>query len=121
MVLGMEAQRRVTEHDSWPRCCVGHLEREPGRLQLRYVFFVGEGICDVEVDERDETVTVYGFMCTGDRDEPVDRSERYEAPVHVYLDRPLVGRTVIDGHSGREVPLRNVYAEIEATWNQGRL
>jgi hypothetical protein len=97
------------------------MEREPGRLQLRYVFSVGEGICDVEVDEDDETVTVYGFMCTGQRARRIDRSERYEAPVHVHLDRPLAGRTVIDGHSGREVPFRNVYAEIEAARNQGML
>jgi hypothetical protein len=118
IVVGMEPERRFTDHDSWPRSCVGHMEREPGRLQLRYVFFAGEGICDVEVDERDETVTVYGFMCAGYRELPVDRSESYEAPVHVYLDRPLAGRTVVDGHSGRQVPFRNVYAEIEAMRNE---
>lgn len=57
----------------------------------------------------------------GDRDEPVDRRESYEGPVHVYLGRPLAGRTVIDGHSRREIPFRNVYAEIKAMWSQGRL
>lgn len=97
------------------------MEREPGRLQLRYVFFVGEGICDVQIDENDETVTVYGYMCTGGRDETDEPSESYEGPVHVYLDAPLAGRAVIDGHSGREVPYRNVYAEIEQMQREGRL
>ena len=88
------------------------MEREPGRLQLRYVFSAGEGICDVIVEEREDTVTVYGFMCTEYGEVPVGWRESYEAPVHVYLDGPLAGRTVIDGHSGRRVPFRNVYAEL---------
>jgi hypothetical protein len=35
-----------------------------------------------------------------------------EVPCHVYLDRPLGERTVIDGTSGREVPHKNVYAML---------
>jgi hypothetical protein len=38
----MEVERRFTDHDRWPRCSVGYMEREPERLQLRYMFFLGE-------------------------------------------------------------------------------
>jgi hypothetical protein len=74
-------------------------------------------MCDVEVDEDDEKVTVSGFVCTGYGDEPVDRSDSCDCPVHVYLRQPLGGRKVIDGHSGQQVPYRNVYANLDAVWN----
>jgi hypothetical protein len=110
----MEIERGRTDHPNWPRSCVGHMEREPRRLQLRYVLFVGEGVCDVEIEEEDDAVTVYGFICAGEDEEPVDHSESCNCPVHVHLDRPLGERVVIDGHSGRQVPYRNVWEEIEA-------
>ena len=37
-----------------------------------------------------------------------------ECPYHVYLERPLGERRVIDGFAGELVPFKNVYAEIEA-------
>jgi hypothetical protein len=90
------------------------MEREPGRLQLRYVLFLGEGVCDVVVDEDDDAVTVHGFICAGENQEPVDCTQSCACPVHIYLDRPLGNRAVIDGHTNRRVPFRDVYAEIEA-------
>jgi hypothetical protein len=42
-------------------------------------------------------------------DEP---GPRYEAPVHVSLDRPLGDRAVIDGVTGEAVPYKNVYAAL---------
>ncbi len=88
------------------------MEREEGRLQLRYVLAIGEGVCDVEVEETDEAVTVFGFICSGEEEEPVDISQLCECPVHVYLERPL-GAGVVDGHLGRDVPYKNVYAEMD--------
>jgi hypothetical protein len=38
--------------------------------------------------------------------------EVIEGPWHVYLERPLTGRAVVDALSGREVPYRNVLAEL---------
>jgi hypothetical protein len=39
-----------------PRSCVGHREREPGRLQLRFVIDVDEHMHDIVVVEDDDTV-----------------------------------------------------------------
>jgi hypothetical protein len=36
----------------------------------------------------------------------------YEGPWHVYLERPLGVRVVIDGVSGNGVPYKNVYAGL---------
>jgi hypothetical protein len=110
----MRTQRGITDHRNWPRVCVGHMEREEGRLQLRYVIALGEGMCDIEVEETDDAVTVYGFICAGENEDPVDLTETIECPYHVYLDRPLGGRRVVDGHLGRDVPYKNVWAEMEA-------
>ena len=38
----------------------------------------------------------------------------YEGPWHVYLERPLEGRAVIDGVSGSAVPYKNVFAKYGA-------
>ena len=89
------------------------MEREPGRLQLRYVIAMGEGLCDIEVEETEETVTVYGFICAGADEAAVDLRVSCECPYHVYLGRPLGDRRVVDGHLGREIPYRNVWADIE--------
>ena len=109
----MDIQRGRTDHPNWPRRCVGHMEREPRRLQLRFVLFVGEGVCDVEIDEEDHAVTVYGFICAGEDEEPVDHSESCDCPCTcIWIDRSET--VVIDGHSGRQVPYRNVWEEIAA-------
>ena len=92
-----------------PRTCVAYREREPGRLQLRFVLDPAEHMHDIVVDEDDEVVEVFATVCS-----PVSgpSGEVIEAPWHVYLDRPLAGRRVVDALSGREVPFRNVLAEL---------
>ena len=97
-----------------PQPCVGYMEREEGRLQVRYVLTVeDEHVGDIEVTEDDRTVTVSATMCT-----PVHLEGRHEmeCPYHVYLDRPLGDRTVIDGVSGEPVPYKNVYDELKARY-----
>jgi hypothetical protein len=90
------------EHESRPRPCLGFREREPGRLQLRVGLFDGEGVCDVELQETDELVAVELFVC-GDA---TDRTHICDCPVHVYLDKPLDERPVIDLTTGRTVTER---------------
>src|SRR3954451_16798776 len=94
-----------------PRGCAGHIEREPGRLQLRYVLWGGECMGDIVVLEDARSVVVLGLIC-----EPVggDAGEPCEFPFHVYLDRPLGTRRVFDGCGGGEVPAKDVYAEAGA-------
>ena len=91
-----------------PRGCAGHMEREPGRLQLRYVLWGDECMGDIVVFEDARSVVVLGLIC-----EPVggDAGEPREFPFHVYLDRPLGTRRVFDGCGGGEVPAKAVYAE----------
>jgi|tagenome__1003787_1003787.scaffolds.fasta_scaffold20888224_1 hypothetical protein len=93
-----------------PRGCSGHIEREPGRLQLRYVLWGGECMGDIVVFEDARSVVILGLIC-----EPVggDAGEPREFPFHVYLDRPLGTRTVYDGCGGGEVPVKDVYAAVE--------
>lgn len=68
-----------------------------------------EHIDDVLVAEDDEQVVVFATVCT-----PLINGERHlmEGPHHVYVERPLGGRKVYDGVTGREVPYRNVYDEL---------
>ena len=40
--------------------------------------------------------------------------EQFEGPFHVYLDEPLGERRVIDALTGREVPYKDIWAEIAA-------
>jgi hypothetical protein len=40
--------------------------------------------------------------------------DQVEAPFHVYLDEPLGERRVIDALTGREVPYKDVWAELAA-------
>ena len=85
-----------------PRPCVGYMEREAGRLQVRYVLSMDdEHVGDIEVTEDDHTVVVSATMCTPLHSEARDE---IECPYHVYLDRPLGDRTVIDGFDGAPVP-----------------
>jgi hypothetical protein len=92
-----------------PRRCVGYMEREPGRLQLRFVLSGDEHVDEIVVAEDSDAVVVLATVCT-----PVagDRGERWEGPWHVYLDRPLGDRAVIDGRDGSAVPYYNVYESL---------
>src|SRR3954451_15407410 len=94
-----------------PRGCAGQMEREPGRLQLRYVLWGDERMGDIVVFEDPRSVVVLGLIC-----EPVgsDAGEPREFPFHVYLDRPLGARRVFDGCGGGQVPAKDVYAEAGA-------
>ena len=94
-----------------PRSCVGRCEREPGRLQLRFVIDVDEHMHDIVVVEDDDTVVVSAAVCS-----PTTGvwRDQVEAPFHVYLDEPLGERRVIDALTGREVPYKDVWAEIAA-------
>ncbi len=91
--------------------CVGHMEREEGRLQLRFVVRGDDHIEDIEVEEDDQSVVVLATVCSA-----VDEDAREEmgVPCHVYLAQPLGLRHVIDGVTGLYVPFKNVYAEMEA-------
>jgi hypothetical protein len=111
---------RVTVVDDLPRRlyarpCVGHMEREEKRLQLRYVLWPDEQMGDIEVVEDDDSVVVLGMVCVSARCEPGDACE---VPVHVYLERPLGGRTVYDGCTGEAVPYKNVWLEIQERLGQ---
>lgn len=105
MVVG-ETHRQLR-----PRTSVGHMEREPGRLQVRYVLASEEHMDEILVEEDDETVVVYALVC-----EPMMRRSATGCgqPFHVYLESPLADRTVIDGVTGEPVPYRNVYDELVA-------
>jgi hypothetical protein len=93
-----------------PLYCVGHMEREPGRLQVRFVLRGDEHLDDIVVAEDDEAVVVLATVCVSAAG---PRGEACDGPWHVYLDRPLGDRVVIDGHCGQAVPYFNVYAEME--------
>jgi hypothetical protein len=104
-VLGLLPRRLL------PLRCVGHKEREPGRLQLRFVVSDDEHVDDIVVAEDAATVAVLGTVCTPESGE--DR-EYCEVPCHVYLERPLGHRTVVDGVTGEAVPYKDVYAKLGA-------
>jgi hypothetical protein len=92
-----------------PRRCVGHMKRDERRLQVRFVLRGDEHVDDIVVAEDDACVVVYGIVCTSVAG---TGSDAYEGPWHVYLDRPLGDRTLIDGVTGSPVPYRNVFAEL---------
>jgi hypothetical protein len=92
-----------------PLWCVGQMEREPGRLQLRFVLSGDEHVDDIVVVEDDESVVVLATVCASTAGPSGDA---LGVPCHVYLDRPLGGRVVIDGHRDEPVPYVNVYEEI---------
>ena len=92
-----------------PRPCMGFMEREPGRLQLRLELRGDEHVDEIVVAEDDEAVVAFATVCTSTAGEV---GPSCEVPCHVYLDCPLGERTVIDGTSGREVPYKNVYATL---------
>jgi hypothetical protein len=92
-----------------PRSFVAHCEREPGRLQLRLVLARDEHVDDIVVEEEDDCVVAFAAICS-----PTigAHPEQMEGPFHVYLEQPLGERKVIDALTGREVPYRNVLAEL---------
>jgi hypothetical protein len=84
-----------------PRSFVAYCEREPGRLQLRLVLARDEHIDDIVVDEEEDCVIAFASVCgptTG------AHPEQMECPFHVYLERPLGDRKVVDSLSGRKLP-----------------
>jgi hypothetical protein len=89
-----------------PLRCVGYMEREAGRLQVRFVLRGDEHVDDIVVAEDDAEVVVFATVCTAVAG---DGGNAWEGPWHVYLDRPLGDRTVVDGSSGASVPFVNVY------------
>jgi hypothetical protein len=93
-----------------PRRCYGQMEREPGRLQLRYALHDEEHVNEIVVAEDDERVVVFGTVCA-----PMDLEveDTVGHPYHVYLKQPLGERTVIDAVSELPVPYFNVYDGIE--------
>lgn len=99
-----------------PRRCVGHMEREERRLQVRFVLSGDEHVDDIVVAEDDACVVVFGIVCTSVAGTSGDA---YEGPWHVYLDRPLGDRTVIDGVAGSPVPYKNVFAELARDSGEG--
>lgn len=89
-----------------PATLVGYREREPGRLQLRVVLRAGtEGVCDVIAEEDDEAVRVRVLLCWEDAIAHIHDRDYMDCPVHVYLDRPLGDRTVIDVDDEQALPL----------------
>lgn len=92
-----------------PRRCDGHMEREPGRLQLRYALQSEEHLDEIVVAEDDERVVVFGTVCT-----PIGLLPGHldEGPYHVYLKSPLAGREVLDATADAPVPYFNVYDGI---------
>jgi hypothetical protein len=46
-----------------PRNCTGYMEREPGRLQLRFGLCGDEHVDDILVAEDDRTVVVFATVC----------------------------------------------------------
>ena len=78
---------------------------------MRFVIDVDEHMHDIVVVEDDDTVVVSAVVCS-----PTTGvwREQFEGPFHVYLDEPLGERRVIDALTGREVPYKDIWAEIEA-------
>src|SRR4051812_17934169 len=87
------------------RCC----EREPGRLQLRVVVGAAEHVDEILVAEDDHIVAVLVTVCM-----PVagPLGEQCDVPCHVYLDRPLGTRKVIDAVRGEELE----FLDLDALW-----
>lgn len=97
-------------HEQRWRTCDGHMEREPGRLQLRVALRGHEGVCSVLFEEDATAVEVLILVCG--EDDPKDRWT--DCPVHVYLDQPLGDRAVLDVvQARRPVPYFNVYRQLE--------
>jgi hypothetical protein len=105
-----EGVERWEPHEQRWRDCVGHMEREPGRLQLRVRLCGEEGVCTVLFEEDAASVKVLILVCG-----PCDPSTGYtDCPVHIYLEEPLGDRPVLDvARERRPVPYFNVYRDLE--------
>ena len=90
----------------WVRRC---WEREPGRLQLRVVLYPTEHVDEILVAEDEHIVSVLVTVCMSVVGPP---GEPCEMPHHVYLDRPLGLRKVIDGVTRDELEL----IDLDAVW-----
>jgi hypothetical protein len=89
-----------------PAKLVGHREREPGRLQLRAILRARtEGICHAIVEEDEHEVRVRVLLCWEDSDAHWADRDYMDCPVHVYLETPLNGRTVIAVDDEAPLPL----------------
>ena len=89
-----------------PRRCLGYRERGPGRLQLRVALTGDEGVCDVAFEEDEDAVRVRLILCYDEGlHEDVSKREYINCPVHIYLEQPLSGRSVIDVETDEPVPL----------------
>jgi hypothetical protein len=86
-----------------PRTCLAYREREPRRLQLRIVLQRDEHVDELVFAEDDETVVVYATVCTAIDGEEGDECD---VPHHLWLERPLGDRVVVDGTNGRRLEAR---------------
>lgn len=97
-------------HEQRWRECKGHMEREPGRLQLRVPLRGQEGVCSVLFEESETAVAVLVLICGEDN----PRDGWVSCPVHIYLEQPLGNRKVVDRlRADRPVPYRNVYRDLQ--------
>jgi hypothetical protein len=64
-----------------PLRCVGHMEREPRRLQLRFVLRGDQHLDDIVIAEDDAEVVVFATVCTAVVGE---QGPACECPWHVY-------------------------------------
>ena len=113
----MSNELDLAGHDRLPLRCDGQMEREPGRLQLRYALYPNELMDEIEVEGSDTAVVVSATVSSPPEG---DRRELCEIPFHVYLDRPLGQRVVIDGNSGRTVPYKNIHEILASDMNRCR-
>jgi hypothetical protein len=92
-----------------PRRCMGHMEREPRRLQVRLELCGDEHVDEITVAEDSDCVVVLATVCASVTSESGDVCE---VPCHVYLETPLAAREVVDGATGEPIPYKNVYAAL---------
>ncbi|MDQ6777260.1 MAG: hypothetical protein M3071_13820 [Actinomycetota bacterium] len=69
------------------------------------VWVGAEGICAALVEEDEDNVYVRVIMCYEELDADTEDHECWDCPVHVYLEKPLNGRAVIDVQTDRALPL----------------
>ncbi|MCL4287765.1 MAG: hypothetical protein KJ006_08970 [Thermoleophilia bacterium] len=97
-------------HEQRWRACEGHMEREPGRLQLRVPLHGREGVCSVLFEEDETSVTVLILVCG--EDDP--KRGWVDCPVHIDLEQRLGDRRVVDlVRPDRPVPYRDVYWNLQ--------
>lgn len=100
-----------------PRPCVGHMEREPGRLQLRFVLRGDEHVDDIVQAEDDESVVVYAIVCASVAG--MD-GQAWEGPWHVYLGQPLATARSSTASPARRCPTRTSLLSCATSGRQTR-